>query len=71
MQAERLVGKFEELGSVTGDLGLSAIKLAKFEDTGGSRCGAYTDSAMASKSISADSKRVGMVSKDPRMHART
>ncbi|DBB03248.1 TPA: hypothetical protein ACH3X3_010645 [Trebouxia sp. C0006] len=59
-KAERLVSKFEELGSVTGDLGLSAIKLAKFEDTDGSRCGAYTDSATASKSISADSKRVGM-----------
>ena len=71
MQAERLVSKFEESGSVTGDLGLSAIKLAKFEDTDGSRCGAYTDSATASKSISADSKRVGMVSKDPRTHART
>ena len=62
MQAERLVSKFEELGAVTGDLGLSAIKLAKFEDSDGSRCGTYTDSAMASKNISADSKRVGMVS---------
>lgn len=59
-KAERLVSKFEELGQVTGDLGLSAIKLAKFEDTDGSNCGAYTDSAMASKTISADSKRVGM-----------
>ncbi len=55
------MSKFEELGAVTGDLGLSAIKLAKFEDADGSRCGAYTDSTMASKSISADSKRVGMV----------
>lgn len=59
-KAERLVSKFEELGAVTGDLGLSAIKLAKFEDSDGSRCGTYTDSAMASKNISADSKRVGM-----------
>ena len=62
MQAERLVSKFEELGQVTGDLGLSAIKLAKFEDTDGSTCGSYTDSAMASKTISADSKQVGKVS---------
>lgn len=71
MQAERLVSKFEQLGSVIGDLGLSAIKLAKFEDTDGSRCGAYTDSSMASKAISADSKRVGMVSKNTCKHART
>lgn len=61
-QAERLVSKFEELGSVTGDLGLSAIALAKFEDADGTQCGAYTDSAMASRTISADAKRVGMVS---------
>ena len=61
-QAEKLVSKFEELGSVTGDLGLSAIALAKFEDADGAQAGAYTDSAMASRTISADSKRVGMVS---------
>lgn len=61
-QAERLVSKFEELGAVTGDLGLSAVALAKFEDTDGTQCGAYTDSAMASRTISADAKRVGMVS---------
>ena len=62
IQAERLVSKFEELGAVTGDLGLSAVALAKFEDTDGTQCGAYTDSAMASRTISADAKRVGMVS---------
>ena len=62
MQAERLVSKFEEVGAVAGDLGLSAIKLAKFEDSAGRGCGAYTHSASASKTISADCKRVGMVS---------
>ena len=61
LQAEKLVSKFEELGSVTGDLGLSAIALAKFEDADGAQAGAYTDSAMASRTLSADSKRVGMV----------
>ena len=61
MQAERLVSKFEEMGAVTGDLGLSALALAKFEDTGGSSCGSYTDSAMASKNISADTRRIGTV----------
>ena len=60
-QAERLVSKFEELGAVTGDLGLSAVALAKFEDSDGTQCGAYTDSAMASRTISADAKRVGTV----------
>lgn len=60
-QAERLVSKFEEMGAVTGDLGLSTLALAKFEDTDGSSCGTYTDSAMASKNISADTKRIGSV----------
>lgn len=55
------MSKFEEVGAVTGDLGLSTLKLAKFEDTDGSNCGSYTDSAMASKNISADTKRVGSV----------
>ena len=61
MQAEKLVSKFEQMGAVTGDLGLSTLALAKFEDTDGSSCGTYTDSAMASKNISADAKRVGSV----------
>lgn len=61
VQAERLVSKFEEMGAVTGDLGLSTLALAKFEDTDGSSCGTYTDSAMASKNISADTKRIGSV----------
>ncbi|KAL3145148.1 hypothetical protein ABBQ38_001750 [Trebouxia sp. C0009 RCD-2024] len=58
-KAEKLVSKFEQMGAVTGDLGLSTLALAKFEDTDGSSCGTYTDSAMASKNISADAKRVG------------
>ena len=61
LQAEKVVSKFEEMGAVTGDLGLSTLALAKFEDTDGSSCGTYTDSAMASKTISADTKRIGSV----------
>lgn len=61
VQAEKVVSKFEEMGAVTGDLGLSTLALAKFEDTDGSSCGTYTDSAMASKTISADTKRIGSV----------
>ena len=56
-----MLGKFETHGTVLGDLGLASIKLAKFEDEVGTRCGSYTDTAMASKAIGSDARRVGMV----------
>ena len=61
LQAEKVLGKFETHGTVLGDLGLASIKLAKFEDEVGTRCGSYTDTAMASKAIGSDARRVGMV----------
>ena len=62
LQAEKVLGKFETHGTVLGDLGLASIKLAKFEDEVGTRCGSYTDTATASKAIGSDARRVGMVS---------
>ena len=61
MQAEKMVSQFEEMGNVLGDLGLALIAMAKYEDEEGARTGSYTDSSAASKDISADARRVGMV----------
>ncbi len=60
-QAEKMVSQFEEMGNVLGDLGLALIAMAKYEDEEGARTGSYTDSSAASKDISADARRVGMV----------
>jgi len=59
-KAEHLVKRLEEVGNVLGDIGLSFIKVAKFEDEDGLRCGQYTQSGAASKAIAADSRRIGM-----------
>lgn len=59
-KAEKLVKKLEDYGNVLGDLGLSFIKLAKFEDEDGGQTGVYTDAGAAAKHLSADSRRVGM-----------
>ena len=60
-QAEKSVAKFEETGGVLGDLGMALIRLGKFEDEDGTACGAYSASASASRSIAADTRRIGKV----------
>ena len=60
-QAEKMVKEFEEMGNALGDVGLAFIKIAKYEDEEGARNGSYTDSSSASKAISADTRRIGMV----------
>lgn len=42
-RAEKMVKEFEELGAVVGDLGLSLVKLAKYEEEEGGKCGQYTE----------------------------
>mmetsp|Transcript_17683 Transcript_17683/g.49470 ORF Transcript_17683/g.49470 Transcript_17683/m.49470 type:complete len:564 (-) Transcript_17683:1848-3539(-) len=59
-KAEHLVKRLEDVGNVLGDIGLSFIKVAKFEDEDGLRCGQYTESGAACKSIASDSRRIGM-----------
>ena len=44
-KAERLVLKMQALGDASGELGLSCIKLAKFEDGEGVRRGQYSSEA--------------------------
>ena len=60
-KAERFIKRLEDYGNVLGDLGLSLVKLAKYEDEEGSANGSYTDQGAAAKQISADARRVGMV----------
>ena len=55
------MAKLEETGGVLGDLGMALIRVGKFESEDGSQCGSYSASASASRSISADTTRVGKV----------
>ncbi len=60
-----MVAKMEEAGNALGDFGLSLVKLCKFEDDEGSALGVYTQQGAATKRISADCKRTGMVRTPP------
>jgi PX domain/Vps5 C terminal like len=59
-RAEKLLREFEHTGNVTGDLGLALIRLGKYEDEEGSKCGEYTDLGAGAKAIGAEARRVGM-----------
>jgi sorting nexin-1/2 len=59
-RAEKLLREFETLGMVVGDLGLSLIRLGKYEDEEGSRCGAYTSLGSSARAIATDARRLGM-----------
>lgn len=61
-RAEKVVRDFEHLGASVGDLGLSLIRLGKYEDEVGGACGAYTDVGAGARDIAADSRRLGMSS---------
>lgn len=60
-QAEKAVERFEEAGAVLGDLGMALIRLAKFEAEQGTASAAYSATAAASRSLSADCQRTGKV----------
>ncbi|PRW57356.1 sorting nexin 2B [Chlorella sorokiniana] len=59
-RAERLVKEFEELGAVMGDFGLSLVKLAKFEDEEGTKCGQYSELGVGARAVANDARRVGL-----------
>lgn len=59
-RAEKLLREFEKLGVATGDLGLALIRLGKYEDEEGGKCGAYTEIGGAARALAADARRVGM-----------
>lgn len=60
-KAEALVREFEHTGAVVGDLGLSLIKLAKFEEDSAAATGPYTDVGAAARRAAADDRTVGLV----------
>lgn len=49
------------MGSVFGDLGLSFIKLSKYEETEGTERAAYTETLDCAQSITAATKHTGIV----------
>ncbi|GMH38963.1 hypothetical protein BSKO_06861 [Bryopsis sp. KO-2023] len=58
--AEKLVRKFERMGAVYGDLGLSFIKLSKYEETEGTDRAAFTDTVSCAQSITSDTMQAGV-----------
>jgi hypothetical protein len=42
-----------------GDLGLSLVKLGRYEDEEGSKCGQYNDLGVGARAVATDAKRVG------------
>ncbi|CAD7703522.1 unnamed protein product, partial [Ostreobium quekettii] len=58
--AERLVKKFERMGAVYGDLGLSFIKLSKYEEIEGSERARFTDTVSCARALSGDTKQCGI-----------
>ena len=51
----------DEAGNALGDLGLSLIKLCKFEDDEGSALGQYTQQGAATRSLASTCKIAGQV----------
>ncbi|KAL6784266.1 VPS5B [Auxenochlorella protothecoides x Auxenochlorella symbiontica] len=58
-KAEYLVKEFEGQGAVMGDLGMSLIKLANYEEAEGTRAGPYTDFGADARGIATESRRIG------------
>ncbi|CAD7698032.1 unnamed protein product [Ostreobium quekettii] len=58
--AEKLVKKFERMGAVYGDLGLSFIKLSKYEEIEGSERARFTDTVSCARALSCDTKQCGI-----------
>jgi sorting nexin-1/2 len=59
-RAEKLLREFEHTGNVIGDLGLSLVRLGKYEDEEGSKCGEYTELGAGARAIGTEARRVGM-----------
>lgn len=59
-KSEKLIGEFERLGGVTGDVGLSLIRLAKYEDEYGGPTGQYSAFTSETQKMATNLRRVGM-----------
>jgi hypothetical protein len=59
-KAERLVREMHAEGQAIGDLGLSLMKLAKYEDEGRTACGTHTPMATSALACAGQARRAGM-----------
>lgn len=58
--AEKLVKKFDRMGAVLGDLGLSFIKLSRYEEIDGTERARFTDTVSCAQALSSDTKQCGI-----------
>lgn len=56
--AERLLKEFEEMGRVMGDVGMCLMRVSKYEDEEGGRCGGYSDIGSGARTIAAETRHV-------------
>jgi len=61
-KAEKVIRELQRLGSIAGDVGLSLIRLAKYEDEFGGPTGQYTAFTSTTQKMASDSRRMGMAS---------
>ena len=61
-RCEKVVRELERLGSITGDVGLAFIRLAKYEDEFGGPVGQYSAFTSTTQKMASDSRRIGMAS---------
>lgn len=59
-KSEKMIGEFERLGGVIADVGLSLIRLAKYEDEFGGPTGQYSIFATETQKMATSLRRVGM-----------
>ena len=60
VQAEKLVKKYERMGAVLGDLGLSFIKVSRYEEVEGTERARFTDTVSCAQALSSDTKNCGI-----------
>ena len=59
-RCEKMISESERLASITGDVGLSLIRLAKYEDEYGGPTGQYSAFTSTTQKMASDSRRIGM-----------
>lgn len=60
-KSEKIVREMERFASITGDVGLSLIRLAKYEDEYGGPTGQYSEFTSTTQMLASDARRVGMM----------
>lgn len=60
-KSEKIIREMERFASITGDVGLSLIRLAKYEDEYGGPTGQYSEFTSTTQTLASDARRVGMM----------